>query len=149
MNVKGFRDYCAKREFREDTVQLHIRLVREFEEFLKKRGKKDLNNASSNDMKGFVADLMENRRITLDNFRALIRYSDFSGKKETVSVLYGYLEGLGVPEELLKRLKVTVGERKSKEILEGVDIPPLGTRPEDKPKVTKKIMERLEAHLDN
>ncbi len=149
MDVKGFRDYCAKREFGEETIQLHIKLVREFEEFLKKRGKKDLNDASSNDMKDFVADLMENRKITLDNFRALIRYSDFSGKKETVSVLHGYLEGLGVPEELLKRLKEIVGERKSKGIFEGVNIPPLGTRPEDKPKVTKKIMERLEAHLDS
>src|SRR4030043_1450817 len=130
MDEKGFRDYCARRKFTEETIQLHIKLVREFEEFLEKRDKKDLSDASSNDMKGFVADLMENRKITLENFRALIRYSDFSGRKETVSVLYGYLEGLGVPEELLKRLKETVGERKSEEIFEGVNIPPLGTRPE-------------------
>jgi hypothetical protein len=149
MDVKGFRDYCTKRRFGEETIQLHIKLVREFEEFLKKKGKNDLSDASSNDMKIFVAELMRNRNIALENFRALIRYSDFSGKKETVSVLYGYLEGLGVPEELLKRLKETVGERKSKEILAGIDIPPLGTLPEDKPKVTKKIMERLEAHLDS
>jgi hypothetical protein len=149
MDEKGFRDYCAKRKFREETVKLHIKLVREFEEFLKKKGKKDLKDASSNDVKGYVADLMESQRITLDNFRALTRYSDFSGKKETVSVLYGYLEGFGVPEELLKRLKDTVGESKSKGIFEGVNIPPLGTLPEDKPKTTKKIMERLEAQLDN
>jgi hypothetical protein len=149
MDEKGFRDYCVKRKFREETVKLHIKLVKEFEQFLKKKGKKDLKDASPNDVKVFVADLMESQRITLDNFRALIRYSDFSGKKETVSVLYGYLEGLGVPEELLKRLKVTVGERKSKEIFEGINIPPLGTLPEDKPRTTKKIMERLEAELDN
>jgi hypothetical protein len=149
MDVKGFRDYCATRKFRKETIQLHIKLVREFEEFLKKRGKKDLNDASSNDMKTFVAELMRNRNITLENFRALIRYSDFSGKKETISVLYGYLEGLGVPEELLKRLKETVGEIKSKEIFEGMDIPPLGTPPKHKPKVTKKIMDRLAAHLDS
>jgi hypothetical protein len=63
--------------------------------------------------------------------------------------LYGYLEGFGVPEELLKRLKETVGESKSNTIFEGVNIPALGTRPEDKPKVTKKIMENLEAQLEN
>ena len=149
MDEKGFRDYCVKRKFREETVKLHIKLVKEFEEFLKKKGKKDLEDASSNDVKGFVADLMKSQRITLENFRALIRYSDFSGKKERVSVLYGYLEGFGVPEELLKRLKETVGESKSKEIFEGINVPPLGTLPEDKPKTTKRIMERLEAQLDN
>ncbi len=149
MDEKGFRDYCAKRKFGEETVKLHIKLIKEFEEFLKKKRKKDLEDASPDDVKSFVADLMENHRITLDNFRALIRYSDFSGKKENVSVLYGYLEGFGVPEELLKKLKETVGESKGEEIFEGVHIPPLGTLPEDKPKTTKKIMERLEAHFDN
>lgn len=148
MDEKGFRDYCAKREFGEKTIQLYIKHVKEFEEYLKKKSKKDLNDASSNDVKGFVGDLTENRRITLDNFRALIRYSDFAGKKETVSILYGYLEGFGVPEELFKRLRETVGESESKGIFEGVDIPPLGTLPEDKPRITEKIMERLEARLD-
>jgi len=148
MDEKGFRDYCAKRKFGEKTIQLHIKRVKEFEEFLKKKGKNDLNDASPNNVKGFVADLTENRRITLDHFRALIRCFDFAGKKETVSVLYGYLEGFGVPEELLKRLRETVGESESKEIFKGVDIPPLGTLPEDKPKITEKIMERLESRLD-
>jgi hypothetical protein len=150
MDEKGFRDYCAKRKFKEETIQPHIKLIKEFEGFLKNKGKnKDLNDASSNDVKSFVADLMKNRRITLDSFRALIRYFDFSGKKETVSVLYGYLEGFGVPEELSEKLKETVGESKNKEVFEGIDIPPLGTLPEDKPKITKKIMERLEAQLDD
>lgn len=150
MDEKRFRDYCAKRKFKEETIQPHIKLIKEFEEFLKNKGKnKDLNDASSNDVKSFVADLMKNRRITLDSFRALIRYFDFSGKKETVSVLYGYLEGFGVPEELSEKLKETVGESKNKEVFEGIDIPPLGTLPEDKPKITKKIMERLEAQLDD
>jgi hypothetical protein len=148
MDEIGFRDYCAKRKFGEETIQLYIENVKEFAEFLKKKGKKDLSDASSSDIKGFVADLTENQRITLDNFRALIRYSDFAGKKETVSVLYGYLEGFGVPEELFKKLRETIGESESKEITEGVDIPPLGTLPEDKPKITEKIMKRLEARLD-
>ena len=90
---------------------------------------------------------MKGGKLTLDTFRALIGYSGFSGKKETISVLYGYLEGLGVPEKLQEKLKEIVGE-KSREIFKGVDIPPLGTTPQDKPETTMKIMERLEAHLD-
>lgn len=149
MDRKGFRNYCTKRKFKEETVQLYTKLVGEFEGFLKKQGKKDVDDASSDDLKVFVRDQLKTGRIALDTFRALIGYYDFSGKKEMVSVLYGYLEGLGVPEELFKRLRDTVGESKSEEIFGGVDIPPLGTRPEDKPRVTKKIMEQLEAHLDD
>jgi hypothetical protein len=150
IDEEGFRDYCARRKIKKETIQEHITLIREFEEFLKNKGKNnDLNEASPNDVKNFVAYLMENRKITLDSFRSLIRYCDFSGKKETVSVLYGYLEGFGVPEELRGKLKETMGEQRSKEIFEGINIPPLGTIPEDKPKITKKIMERLDAHLDD
>jgi hypothetical protein len=57
MDEKGFRDYCAKRKFGEETIQLYIENVKEFAEFLKKKGKKDLSDASSSDVKGFVADL--------------------------------------------------------------------------------------------
>jgi site-specific recombinase XerD len=55
MDEKGFRDYCAKRKFGEKTSQLYIKHVKDFDEFLKKKCKKDLNDASSNDVKGFVA----------------------------------------------------------------------------------------------
>ncbi len=148
MDEKGFRNHCSKRKFEEETIKLHIKLVKDFEEYLKKRAKKNLENASPDDVKDYVASLTKNQAITLDHFRALVRYSDFSGRKGNVSVLYGYLEGLGVPEELFKKLKETVGESKGEEIFEGVQIPPLGTRPEDKPETTKKIMEKLEAHFD-
>jgi site-specific recombinase XerD len=99
LDEERFRRYCAKRNLKKETIQAHIELIKEFEAFLdERRGNKDLIDASSSDAKSFVADLMANGKNTIDNFTALIRYSLFSGKKETVSVLYGYLEGFGVPE---------------------------------------------------
>jgi len=148
LDEEGFRKYCLKRGFKEEGVQGHVEQIKKFETFLKERGNKTLNDVSPSDAKNFVADLMKGGKLTLDTFRALIRYSSFSGKKETISVLYGYLEGVGVPEKLHEKLKEIVGESKSREIFEGVYIPPLGTTPQDKPETTMKIMERLEAHLD-
>jgi hypothetical protein len=148
LDEEGFRKYCLKRGFKEEGVQGHVEQIKKFETFLKERGNKTLNDVSPSDAKNFVADLMKGGKLTLDTFRALIRYSGFSGKKETISVLYGYLEGLGVPEKLQEKLKEIVGESKSREIFEGAYIPPLGTTPQDKPETTMKIMERLEAHLD-
>jgi hypothetical protein len=148
LDEEGFRKHYLKRGFKEDGFQGHVEQIKRFETFLKKRRNKTLNDALPSDVKSFVADWMTSGKITLDTFRALIRYSDFSGKKETVSVLYSYLEGLGVPEKLKEKLKEVMGETKSREIFEGIDIPPLGTIPQDKPETTKRIMERLEAHLD-
>ena len=149
MDEVGFRKYCRKRGFKEEGFQRLAEQIRMFEMFLKERGNKTLNEASPSDVESFVADLMKGGKLTLDTFRALIRYSGFSGKKETISVLYGYLEGLGVPEKIQEKLKEIVGESKSREAFEGVDIPQLGTTPQDKPETTMKIMNRLEAHLDS
>jgi predicted hydrocarbon binding protein len=147
LDEEGFRKYCRERGLKEG-VQENVEQIMEFEAFLKERRDKTLNDASLNDVKSFVADMTRSEKITRDTFRALIRYSSFSGKKEIISVLYGYLEGLGVPEKLQAKLEEIVGESKSREMFEGIDIPPLGAPPEGKPETTMKIMERLEANLD-
>lgn len=41
-----------------------------------------------------------------------------------------------------------VGKSEHKEIFEAIELPPLGTHSRDKPWTTKKVMERLEAKLD-
>lgn len=149
MDEEGFRGYCIKRNVKEETIQSHIRVVKDFEAFLKnKYENKDFSNSSPSDMQSFVAHLMENRKNTIDSFAALIRYANLVNKRELVAFLFGFIEGFGALEKLSETLKQTMGESKRDEIFEGIELPPLGTDPKDKPKVTKRIMERLEATLD-
>ena len=149
MDEKGFRGYCIKRNVKEETIQAHIRLLKDFEAFLEEKNRnKDFSSSSPNDMQSFVAHLMENRKNTIDSFVALIRYAIFTNKRELVAFLYGFIEGFGALEKLSETLKQTMGESTRDEIFEGINLPPLGTDPKDKPKVTKRIMERLEATLD-
>jgi len=134
---------------KEETIQAHIRVVRDFEGFLKrKNGNKDFNSSSPSDMQGFVVHLMETKKNTISSFVALVRYANFVNKREIVALLFGFIEGFGALDKLSETLKQAIGESKRDEIFEGIELPPLGTDPEDKPKVTKKIMERLEAALD-
>ena len=91
---------------------------------------------------------MEKKRNTIDSFAALIRYARFANKREIVSLMFGYIEGSGALEKLFDTLKQTVGEGQRDKIVKGINLPPLGSDPKDKPKVTQKIMERLEATLD-
>jgi len=149
LDEEGFRGYCIKRNVKEETIQAHIRVVKDFEAFLKnKYENKDFSSASPSDMQSFVAHLMENRKNTIDSFAALIRYANLVNKREIVAFLFGFIEGFGALDKLSETLKQTIGESKRDEIFEGIKLPPLGTDPKDKPKVTKRIMERLEAALD-
>jgi hypothetical protein len=145
----GFRNYCAKTGLNEKAAQASIELVTEFEAFLKKiKGQRDFGSASPSDVQLFVEHLVEKKRNTIDNFAALIRYARFVNKREIVSFMFGYIEGSGALEKLFETLKETVGEDRRDKIFEGISLPPLGADPKDKPKVTGKIMERLEATLD-
>jgi len=149
LDEEGFRGYCIRRNVKEETIQVHIRVVKDFEAFLRKKYRnKDFSSSSTSNMQSFVAHLMENNENTIDSFVALIRYANFMNKREIVAFLFGLIEGFGALDKLSETLKQTVGENKRNEIFEGIELPPLGTDSKDKPKVTKKIMERLEATLD-
>ena len=149
LDEEGFRDHCIKRNVKEEIIQAHIKVVEDFEAFLKKKYiNKDFSNSSPSDTQSFVAHLMENGKNTINSFVALIRYANFVNKRKIVAFLFGFIEGFGALDKLSETLKQTIGESKRDEIFEGIELPPLGTDSKDKPKVTKKIMERLEATLD-
>jgi len=149
LDEEGFRDHCIKRNVKEETIQVHIGVVKDFEAFLKENYRnKDFSNSSPSDMQSFVAHLMETGKNTIDSFVALIRYANFANRREIVAFLFGFIEGFGALEKLSDTLKQTMGESKRDEIFAGINLPPLGTDPKDKPKITKRIMKRLEATLD-
>jgi len=149
LDEDGFRDFLARRKLKDETVQAHIRLAREFEAFLKKNDRnKDLGKATPRDMDIFVALLMKDGQNTEDNLIALARYAFFTDNRDVAVALLEIIDGSQVLQNLSDKVKQMVGKSKHKEIFEGIELPPLGTHSRDKPKTTKKVMERLEAKLD-
>jgi hypothetical protein len=149
MDEKGFMDYCTKEGLDEKIAQASIELVKEFEAFLKKgKEKNNFLNASPRDVQLFVKHLIKEKRNTPDKFWALIRYARFVNKREIVVLMFGYLEGSRALGKLFETLKESVDEDQRDKIFEGINLPQLGAEPEDRPMVTKRIMERLEATLD-
>jgi hypothetical protein len=149
LDEKRFRNYCLETGLNEETAQANIRLVRELEAFLQKgKVKGDFSRASPSDVQLFVERLVKNEGTTVDNFVALIRYARFARNHEIVSFMFGYLEGFRALPKLFETLKEAVGEDQRDKIFEGISLPPLGSDPKDRPSVTKRIMERLEAELD-
>ena len=148
LDEKGFKGFCVKRKLDKETIQANVRMVKEFEAFLKRTNQeKDLDNATTTDLHSFVTYLMKNKMNTWDNFLALLRYARFINNRKVEVALLELLDGGDVLENLSDTLKQSVGESKHKEIFEGIELPPLGTSSKDKPKITKKFMERLETKL--
>jgi hypothetical protein len=150
LDEKGFREFLvSKRKLSEAAVQAHVGMVKEAEAFLRKKGKNgNLGKAVPSDLEGFVALLMKDGRNTQENLIAIARYAYFTNNRQVVVALLELIDGGEVLQNLSDKLKLTVGEKKHKEIFEGIELPPLGTHSRDKPKITKKVMERLEAKLD-
>jgi hypothetical protein len=148
LDKKEFRDFCEKRNLDNKTIQAHLRMAQEFEGFLK-RLSKNMSNATSQDLRNFVSLLMKNGESTERNLFALLRYSRFSENREMeIAVLEDFLGGHYVLKNLSDSVGRTAGEEKRREIFERIELPPLGTLPEDRPKITKRVMERLESKLD-
>jgi len=154
LDEEGFRDFCVRGEqvpkgLSEETIQAHIRMVKEFEAFLKRKDRsKGFGNATVDDFRSFVQCLIKNRKNTWNNFLALLRYARFANNKEVDVALQQLLDGSNVLEELSNTVRKTVGEVKHAKIFEGIEMPLLGSPSKDWPKTTKKFMERLEAELD-
>ncbi|MFZ0965730.1 MAG: site-specific integrase [Candidatus Bathyarchaeia archaeon] len=148
LEEEGFRNYCLQRKLSEKTIQAHVKIVKEFETFLKtKCHNRSITNATSANLHAFVKHLMEENRNTWDNLLPLVRYARFINNKEIIVPLLELLDGSDVLESLSNTIKQTVGKTKHKAIFEGIKLPPLGTLPKYKPKITKKFMDSLEAEL--
>jgi hypothetical protein len=148
LDEEGFREFCTKRKLDEKTIQGHIGVVREFEAFLnKKDGDRKLNDATADDLRSYAGKLIEEGTNTWENLLGLLRYSRFAGNRQVEIASLELLDGSDVMKNLSETTSETLGEAKRTEVFGGISLPPLGTNSKDKPKVTKEVMERMEARL--
>jgi hypothetical protein len=149
LDEEGFRNYCLQRKLSEKRIQEHVKIVKGFETYLRtNRQNRSINDATPADLHTFVKHLMEENRNTWDNLLSLVRYARFINNKEIIVPLLELLDGSDVLENLSNTIKQKVGRTKHEAIFEGIKLPPLGTLPKHRPKITKKFMDNLEAELD-
>jgi len=148
LDEEGFKKYCLERKLSKKTIQAHVKIVKEFKTFLiTKCQNKSITNATSANLHTFVKHLMEENRNTWDNLLPLVRYARSTNNKGIIVPMLELLDGSDVLENLSNTIKQKMGNTKHKAIFEGIRLPPMGTLPKDKPKITKKFMDNLEAEL--
>jgi hypothetical protein len=153
MDEKGFRKFVKEgkrvpKGLSEATIRSHIRMVKEFEAFLSRKGpRREFNDAGDRDVEAFVKHLAKDDRATFDNFIGLLRYSRFSGNGKLELSLIEMLDGSSVMGKLCDNVKRKCGKRRHDEILRGFTPPPPGTSPKQMPKATTDFLNRLESKL--
>jgi hypothetical protein len=148
LDEERFKNYCLERKLSEETIQTHIQIVKEFETFLRTESQnKRIENSTSANYHNFARHLMKENRNTWDTMFPLVRYARFLNNKKIIVALLELLDGSDVLKNLSKTIKQTEGKTKHKAVFKGIELPPLGTLPKDKSKITKKFMDNLEAEL--
>jgi hypothetical protein len=152
MDEKGFRGFVREgkgvpKGLSESTIRSHIRMVKEFERYLAKRGEKRLfADADGRDVKGFIRYLKKEDRASFENLIGLLRYSRFSKNDDAVVALFEFLN-TGQLSSLYKSFGEEYGKKMRAEILGRFEPPPLGTSPKRMPKATSEFLTRLESGI--
>ena len=151
MDEKGFRKFIrvskrVPRGLTEKTVRSHVRMVNEFEQFIRKKSpKRQFNDARSREIMAFAKHLAKDERNSFDNLIGLLRYARFSGNDEAVLALITMLDSGNVLGTLCDSVKKKYGKRRAHELLGDFGPPGIGTPPKLMPRATSEFMSRMEA----
>ncbi|MCJ7606481.1 MAG: phage integrase N-terminal SAM-like domain-containing protein, partial [Thermoplasmata archaeon] len=116
MDEKGFHEFVKKGErvpknMPEETVRSNIRMVREFERFLRtERAKKGYDDAKERDVRAFIKHLAKDDRSTFDNLIGLLRYARFRDNRDAELALLVILDGSSILGILCDTVKSEHGE---------------------------------------
>jgi hypothetical protein len=147
MNEIEFKRFLEKR-MSEKAAKNSIGIVKEAEAFLRSTAvNKSFSQASIEDLHSVVDYFFQKGKNTWENFLVLLWFSRFAGNQEIEIALLELLDGSDVLDNISSIVKRTFGEKRHKKIFEGITLPQLGTFSVEKPKTTKRLVERMEAEL--
>ena len=146
MREKEFREYLREREQGDAQIEKDVEAVRGFEGELEAEGNA-IESATLDDLREYLALLVSRRENSLDRLVALARYFYATDRNDLYIYFTSILGGRTVLPSISARLESLVDEETMKRVFDGVEMPPLGSPPENIPYVTQRLMERLQEEL--
>jgi hypothetical protein len=146
LRKNGFTGFLQKRNVEAKHIAFSIKAVEDFEAYLKgKNG--ELKSASVATVKQYASQLIKEGKNSEATFIALARYYHYTKKYNLFVYLVSVIGAADVPHEISERIGTIAGEEIRHKVFDGIEFPQLGSPQDDYPKVTKKILERMEASL--
>ena len=149
MNVlreNGFCKYLQGRKLSAKDIDSSIKAVKDFEEHLKTK-KNTLESAGLDALRKYISLLTKEGRNSEDRLIAIARYYYYVKKKDLYIYFAGILGAANVLPDIGKRLATIAGEETRRKVYQGIEFPRLGAPQDDYPKLTKNIVDRMEAEL--
>jgi hypothetical protein len=146
--IEDFKSFLETNTSKKDIQQI-IMIIKEVEKFLIDTGKKhNFGRSNIEDLKSVVKYLMKNRKNSKKNLLALLKYSRFMYNREIEIALLELLDGNDILKKLVVKANKVSDAKHREKVFSKILLPQLGTFSVDKPKLTQKFMETLEAELN-
>ena len=135
MDEELLRGYYAKRGFDSEETDKAVQAVSKYE------------RSNIEDIKRYVAILVEKKENTADELLALARYFYITGNNEAYIYFTSIFGGDGVMDNIRSRIAEFAGKEVSDEIFEDIEHPVLGAPPEEMTAMTACFMEKLKSRI--
>ncbi|MDH4299263.1 MAG: hypothetical protein OEV57_01455 [Dehalococcoidia bacterium] len=146
MKENAFRKYLEKRKLSVVEVESSVDAVREFKNYLRKR-KTTLKSARVKTLRDYIALLIEEEKNSKDRLAAIARYCYFARNNDLYIYFAGLLGASDVLPAIGERLETIAGKTAHRKVFHDLEMPPLGSPQDSYPKLTKMVLDRMEAEL--
>jgi hypothetical protein len=143
---REFRKYLKGRGLSAQYADAAVGTVREFEKYVEKSGT-SFASADLDVLKDYISLLIKESKSSLDVWVAIARYCGFARKNDYYIYIVSLFGARNVLPDIGERLAVIAGEDVKRRVFEGFELPPLGSPQDDYPRLTKKIIDKMEAEL--
>jgi hypothetical protein len=146
LKEKTFRRYLEGRKLSATKIESSVAAVRDFEKYLKKR-KTTLESASLDVLRNYISLLIEENRNSEDRLVAIARYCYLAKKNDLYIYFTQILGAWDVLPAIGERLATIAGKAAHRRVFHDLEMPPLGSPQDSYPKLTKMVIDRMEAGL--
>ncbi|MCW4052081.1 MAG: hypothetical protein NWE78_02580 [Candidatus Bathyarchaeota archaeon] len=143
-----FRKYLQERKLSPEDAAFAVSAVKEFEKYLENE-RVSFESADVEILRDYVSMLMEEGRNSMEGLVAIARYSNLANKKDYYSYFVSILGARNVLPDIGERLATVAGEETRGKVFQGFELPAPGSPQEAYPKLTKMIVDRMEAEIPN
>ena len=147
MKTDGFIKLYKDRGYDDKAIDDAVSQLQEAEKFFKEHNA-EFEEVTVDLVKKYVNYLIENDKNSLEALLAAARYFHLIKNNDVYIHFTKILGGLGVIENIKKRIEIYAGKQKAEEVMEGFTMPPLGTPIEEMPEYTKKLIKMIKAALE-
>lgn len=143
---KKYEKTLANRNSTQEQIELAVHQVERMEDYLLGKGI-EIENACEQDLNQYLRHLIAKGENDLEHLLNLARYYFSIGHQENYIYFTAILGGLGVIDNIKKRLFERCGQEELEGVFDGLTEPVLGTPIDEIPAFTIKLMKRLQAKL--